>query len=437
MSYLAKGNRSFFYPSVGASLIFTELIKIPSNILSYGKIRANWAQVGQAVPYTYGTQNYFIAGGAGSGFLNDGIVFPFHGVNAFSLSDVLRSPDLKPQTSNTTEFGIELRVLNSRIGLEYTYFNTIFEDQIFQVPIAASTGFQAELRNAGTLKSIGHEATLTLVPVQTKSLRWDVQINFTKYTNTVKKLAPGVSDIYLGGFTTPSIRALEGETYPSIYGIGYLRDDNGRIVLLDNPGSPYHGMPIADENSKKIGNVQPNFLLGFTTTITFKNIMVSALIDWKDGGEMYSGNNRLGRLYGILKVTEDRTTPVVLDGVKGYLDGNGDLVVTGDNDIAIVRGQSYWNDVLGEIDEAHVFETSFVRFRELSVGYSLPTKILSKTKVIKKVNLSFVARNLGLWTSYPNFDPETSTTGAVNGQGLEYVAFPQTSSFGGKIDITF
>jgi hypothetical protein len=151
---------------------------------------------------------------------------------------------------------------------------------------------------------------------------------------------------------------------------------------------------------------------------------------------MYSGNNRLGRLYGALSSTEDRETPSVLEGVKGYVDGDGNLVVTGENDIAILRGEQYWNDVLGEIDEAHIHETTFVRFRELSVGYSLPQSLLQNT-FFKTVNVSFVGRNLFLWTEYPNFDPETSTTGAVNGQGIEYVAHPQVSSFGGRLNITF
>ncbi|WP_163716632.1 SusC/RagA family TonB-linked outer membrane protein [Mangrovibacterium lignilyticum] len=436
VSNLARGNRDFFYPSVGVSWLFTETFKDLQEVLSYGKVRASYAQVGQAVDDSYPTTNIYIKGGAGSGFLSDGIELPLQGVNGFTQSTILRSPALKPQNTRTLEVGAELKFFNNRFGIDYTYFNSNVDDQIFQVPIAASTGYQAEFRNAGKLQSIGHEAIINISPIKNKDFSWDVIVNFTKYTNRVKKLAEGVSDIYLGGFTTPSIRALEGETYPSIFGVGYLRDDNGNIALLDDPGNPYHGMPIADQNSKKVGNVQPDFMMGFINTFNVYGVTVTAQVDWKKGGQMYSGNNRLGRLYGMLDITEDRETPMVLDGVKGYLDSNGDLVVTGDNDIAILRGQQYWNDVLGSIDEAHVYETSYVRFRELSIGYTIPKKLLKNT-FINSINVSFIGRNLGLWTSYPNFDPETSTTGAVNGQGLEYVAFPQASSFGGKFVFTF
>ncbi|WP_430809356.1 MULTISPECIES: SusC/RagA family TonB-linked outer membrane protein [unclassified Carboxylicivirga] len=436
VSNLARGNRDFFYPSIGGSFVFTELLDVSPQLLTFGKIRFGYAQVGQAPPGAYPITNIYVKGGAGSGFLNDGIEFPFNGVNAFSQSSTLRSADLQPQNTNTLELGTELHFWDNRITLDYTYFNSKVEDQIFAVPVAASTGYQEELRNAGKLESIGHEIMFQITPYKSRNFQWDFAANFTKYKNKVLELAPGVSDIYLGGFTTPSIRALEGQTYPSIFGVGYLRDDSGNIVLLDDPGNPYHGMPIADENSKKIGDVQADFLLGFVNTFTIYGVTVTAQVDWKNGGEMYSGNNRLGRLYGMLDITEDRETPMVLNGVKGYLDADGELVVTGENDIAILRGEEYWNDILGGIDEAHVHETSYVRFRELSVGYTLPKSWLENL-FIKNASLSFVARNLGLWTSYPNFDPETSTTGAVNGQGLEYVAFPQTSSFGGKVVLEF
>jgi TonB-linked SusC/RagA family outer membrane protein len=437
VSYLAEGNRNYDYPSIGASFIFTELFEDPTGILSFGKLRASWAEVGQTLSYTYGTQNTYIEGGAASGFLSNGIDVPLDGVNAFSNSNILKSETLEPEKSKTIELGIDLRFLNGILGVDYTFYTTNFEDQIFQVPIAPSTGYTAELRNAGVMKSIGHEVILTVNPIRTTNFSWGIHINFSKYENTVEELYEGVSNIYLGGYTTPSIRAVEGETYPSIYGIGYLRDDAGNIVMLDNPESPYHGMPLTDPNAKKIGDVQPDFFVGFTNVIAYKGIVLSAQIDWNQGGSMYSGNNTLGQDYGMLAITEDRETKVVLDGVKGYVDNTtGELVVSGENDISIVRGEDYWSGVMYNVNEAHVYETSFVRFRELSIGYNLPASLLKNT-FLKGVTVSIVGRNLALWTSYPNFDPETSTTGAVNAQGLEYIALPQSKSFGGKLSVTF
>jgi TonB-linked SusC/RagA family outer membrane protein len=436
VSNLARGNRTFFYPSVGASFVFSELIE--SNVLSFGKVRAGWATVGQAYDQEeYPTQNIYLQGSSAvGGFLTDGIQFPFSGQNAFSQSVILRSEDLKPLNKISYEIGADLRFFNDRIGIDYTYFRDDVEDQIFEVPIPASSGYEAELRNAGKLRTTGHEVAMNIRPISVGGFNWDIGINYTSFKNEVIELAPGVANIYLGGFTTPSIRALQGSTYPSIFGVGYLRDESGRIVVLDDPGNTYHGMPLQDPVAKKVGDVQPDFEMGFSNTFSYKGITLTALVDWRQGGQMYSGNNRLGRLYGALSSTEDRETPSVLEGVKGYVDGDGNLVVTGENDIAILRGEQYWNDVLGEIDEAHIHETTFVRFRELSIGYSLPQSLLQNT-FFETVNVSFVGRNLFLWTEYPNFDPETSTTGAVNGQGIEYVAHPQVSSFGGRLNITF
>ncbi len=436
VSNLAKGNRSYFYPSVGTGIVFTEMADIDPAVLSFGKIRASWSQVGKAVDQSYATQNVFVKGNPSSGFLTDGIEFPLGGINGFSHYFEFRTEDLKPQNSVEIELGLELGFINNRLYVDYAYFSTVTEDQIFAVPISPSTGYQQELRNAGKMETVGHEFTLKAVPVVRSGFKWNIVMNFTKYTNEVVELAEGVNDIYLGGFTTPSIRAIPGNPYPSVFGIGYLRDDNGNIVVLDDPFSPYHGMPLSDPVSKRVGDVQPNYVVGFSNTFEYKGIVVTALIDWQQGGEMYSGNNRLGRLYGALSITEDRETPVILDAVKGYLDGNGDLVVTGENDIAIVKDQRYWNDVLGDIDEAHVHETSYVRFRELSVGYAFPKNILGNSP-ITGLKVSLVGRNLALWSNYPNFDPETSTTGSVNGQGIEYVALPQIMSIGGRINVTF
>lgn len=437
ISNLAEGNRSFFYPSVGASFIFSELLE-GSGTISSGKIRGSYAEIGQGYDANYPTQNIFIPGGSAvGGFLQDGIQFPFADRNAFTRSDILRSPDLKPQNQKTFDIGLEMGFLNDRIRFDYTYFISRVVDQIFEVPIAASTGYESELRNAGELESKGHELSLTVSPVRNMNFNWDISANFTKYENTVISLAPGVSNIYLGGFVTPSIRALAGSTYPSIYGVGFLRDEEGRVVMRDEPGSPYHGMPLSDPQAKKIGDVQPDFFIGFVNSMTFKGITLNALVDWRKGGMMYSGNNRLGRLYGIMEITEDRETPVVLQGSKGYLTGDGELVITGEeNDIAIVRGETYWDDVLSVIDEAHVHETSYVRFRELSLGYAIPSSWLQNF-FVSSASISIVGRNLFLWTKYPNFDPESSTTGAVNGQGIEYVAHPQITSFGGRLSVTF
>jgi len=435
VSNLAEGNRSYFYPSVGVSFIPTDAFNYQNNILNMVRLRANWSEVGQPYEGDYLT-NIFLQGRVSNGFLTDGIRFPLNNQNAFSRYSELRRSDLKPQNTQSFETGVDIHLFNNRINIDYTYYTSVTRNQIFPVPVAPSTGYSTELRNAGELESKGHELMLRTIPVKISDFDWNLTFNFTTYQNKVLSLADGVTHLYLGGFDPMSIRALEGESYPSIYGIGYLRDNQGEIVVLDAPGNPYHGMPLQDPEPKKIGNVQPEFLLGVENTFTYKTVSLSVLFDMKQGGQMYSGNNMLGRLYGVFKETENRDDYVVLEGSKGYLDDDGNLVITGSNDIAIQRDERYWGDILSEIDEPHVHETSYLRLREIVLSYSLPRTMVNKL-FFEDVQLSVFGQNLALWTTYPNFDPETNTMGGINAQGLEYVAFPQTRSFGGKISFTF
>jgi TonB-linked SusC/RagA family outer membrane protein len=441
VSFMPEGNRSFFYPSVGVGFAFTELFNLDEGGLTFGKLRASWAQVGQGGPL-YSTQNIFVQGGAAhlGGFIGgQGIQFPFNNVSGFTRSNILRSPNLVPQNTNTTELGFDLRFLHNRIGIDYTYYLIDVRDQIFSVPVPASTGFTSELRNAGRLETQGHEVMLNLIPVRTNNVIWDVTMNFSTYENMVLELAEGVSDIFLGGFVQPNVRAQANAAYPVIFGTRFLRDDNGNIVNLDNPESAFHGMPMADPDAGVIGNVQPDFELSFINNLRVGNVSVSFQIDWRQGGQMYAGNTRLLKLYGMDAVTENRTDPFVAQGVKGYLDANGNLVVTGNNDIVLNsydQIMTYWLDAMDAIDESNVYETSFVRLREVTLTYDLPRTLLQNIG-FSRAAVFFTGRNLFLGTDYPNFDPETSTGGAGNFQGLEYVALPQTRSFGLGLRVSF
>ncbi len=441
VSYMPEGNRSFFYPSVGVGFAFTELLDLDEGGLTFAKLRASWAQVGQGGPL-YSTQNIFITGGAAhvGGFIGpQGIQFPFQNQTGFTLSSVLRSPDLVPQNTSTTELGFDARFINNRIGIDYTFYMIDVTDQIFAVPIPSSTGFTSELRNAGRLETIGHEIVFNIVPVRTQDFEWNITTNFSTYKNEVLELAPGVTDIFLGGFVQPNVRAQAGSSYPVIFGTRFLRDDNGNIVNLDNPNSAFHGMPMADPEAGVIGDVQPDFEMNFINNFRYRNFNLSFQIDWRQGGYMYAGNTRLQKLYGMDKMTEDRESPFVAPGVKGFMDADGNLVITGDNDITLetnLQHQTYWLDAMDAIDESNVYETSFVRFRELSISYDLPLAALTNIG-ISRASVFFTGRNLFLWTDYPNFDPETSTGGAGNFQGLEYVALPQTRSYGMGVRLSF
>jgi hypothetical protein len=430
VSTMPNGSRSFFYPSVSTGFIFTQLDALhDSRFLSFGKVRASYAEVGQAGTYL---PKYYVLGGAGSGFLSDGITFPLGGLSGYQPSSTLYDPNLKPQNTKTWEVGVEFRFLESRLGFDYAYSSQVASDQIFAVPMAGSTGFAQVVMNAGEMTVKGHELTLFIIPVKTNDFEWTFNTMFTKYENKCVSLAEGVTNISLGGYETPNIRASAGSTYPTIYGMTYKRDANGHILVDEDPASEYYGMPLQGEFGK-IGDVSPNFLFVFNNTFTYKFITLSVQLDWKDGGQMYSGSNRLMDLYGSSARTEDRTTPYIWPGYKA--DGKPNDIQRGGPDDLPAYADLY-NDVLGSLDESHIYSTSFVKLRDVSLSIALPKAWVSKAK-LQALSITLDARNFLLWSPLPNFDPEASQ-GMGNMQGgMDYMSLPQTSSYGVGLNITF
>ena len=249
----------------------------------------------------------------GSGFLSDGIVYPLGAahpqgaISGFRPSSTLYDPNLKPQNTKNYEIGLEMKFLDNRIGFDYTYSDQTATDQIFSVPMAGSTGYGSFVTNAGEMNTKAHELVFYLTPVRTSSFNWDMNVNFTKIKNKVMSLAEGIESVSLAGYVTPNVRAYAGNTYPTIYGTQIARDADGNILIDDDPTSYYYGMPMAGE-SGKIGDVSPDFIMGFINTFKYKMVTLSAQLDWKQGGDIYSGSNRLMALYGSAGFTEDRVT---------------------------------------------------------------------------------------------------------------------------------
>jgi TonB-linked SusC/RagA family outer membrane protein len=424
VSNMPRENRSFFYPSLGLGVVVTEFFTIPENILTFAKVRASVAEVGQAGPI-YSTATLYSPGAATGGF-----TFPYNGLNAFTRSGALNSSDLRPENTRTFEVGVDLRFLNDRVGLDYTYYDSRANGQIYRVPIAVSTGFTSELRNAGEMSIRGHEVTLNVTPVSTAAFRWDLTTNFTTYTNKVISLAEGIEQLELGGFWVTLV-AQEGEEYPSIRGIGYARDPETGKVVVDsretlpngNPNSRY-GMPLRTTDQVILGSAQPDFDMGFSNTLTYKNISLSAQIDWRQGGKLSSGYNRLGKLYGVLSETENREADYVYPGMKGYYE-EGNLVIVGGNDITIQRGYDFYRVNEDPIREANVYDATFVRLREVRLSYELPKAWLAKS-FIRSASFYLIGRNVWLDAAVPNFDPEMFNTT----QGESYNTYPQTKSYG-------
>lgn len=428
VSSMPHGNRSFFYPSASVGFVASELAALKDlSWLSFAKVRASYAEVGQAGTYY---KNYYVKPGYGGGFWSGTpISYPIGGVNSYIPSSTIYDPNLKPQNTKSYEFGAELKFFRNRLGIDYTYSRQNVVDQIFSVPLAASTGASSLTMNGGKVHTLSHEVVVYIVPISTKDFNWDINLNYSKVTNEVDKLANGVESIFLGGFTTPQVRAGIGNTYPVIYGSSFVRDTKGNVVVNDSPGAWNHGMPLTGE-PKVIGVVSPDFILSATNTFTYKSFSLTAVVEWKSGGKMYSGSNGLMDMYGVSKRTEDRTSTFIYKGVKP--DGTkNDILRGGANDPDAV--QDLYVNVLSNIDEYYIYDNSFVKLRELSLKYK-PTK-----KLFNSVDLgvSVFARNFLIWTALPNFDPESSQGNNNMGGSFERFSMPQTKNVGFSVDITF
>ena len=453
---MPKANLSAFYPSVSLGFVFTELGGLKdNNILSYGKIRASAARTAN-IAGPYNTSNYFYKAGAGDGWTN-GVTFPYMGQAGFSLGSGLGNPDLKHETMDSWEVGLELRLLKNKINLDLSYFNNVNKDLLMPVPIAASTGFTSVFLNAASMESKGIEVSIDANIISTPDFTWNLLVNFTKLSNKVTKLAEGVDNLFLGGFVEPQVRAVAGQDYGSIFGLDYYRDDNGKILINDDPTDSYRdGYPWTDTGLMvPIGNTQPDWTGNFTNTFTYKGIGLSFMWDIKHGGMMYNGTAFAMNYFGTSGRTATREvyytpegtidfnlTPaeniVVFDGVYGHLDANGNPVSDGkQNTTPVVLDQAWYtgmgSNFGGGPTSAAMEHAGWVRLRDITLSYNLPVK---KT-FMKDAQLYVTGKNLLLYTPYTGIDPETNLEGAINGQGMDYFNNPGTKSYVIGFKVTF
>ena len=310
-------------------------------------------------------------------------------------------------------------------------------DVIFNVPNSSAAGIEAVFTNSGQLTTDGLELALTLVPVKTKSFIWSSTFNLTQFITTVDKLAPGVQNIFLGGFTTPNIRLVEGDQFGQIYGNDYLRDDQGRMVLTAT------GLPRPTSNVVKLGNPNPKYTLGIFNNFTVKDFTLSVLLDIRKGGDIYSRNVADIQRNGVSIETAEKER-FNADGTlaKNYIFEGvlPDGTVNADSDANAVRvtaEQYYGNAGKYVAARGFIYETSWFRVRELSLSYALPKKYLNNSK-IGGLTVGVFGRNLFLSApNYPHLDPEQNALGVSNAQGLEFNALPQTRTVGANLSVTF
>ncbi|PKB17373.1 SusC/RagA family TonB-linked outer membrane protein [Flavobacterium sp. 5] len=412
VSSMPRDNRSFVYPSVSLGLVLTELEALKGNsTISFAKLRGSWAEVGQAGTYF---DNYYTVPSYGGGFwANSPVNYPLGGINSYIPNNLVYDSNLKPQNTKSYELGGELRLFENRISIDYTYARQNVIDQIFDVPLAGSTGAASYRTNGGKIHTNSHELLVTVIPVKTTNFDWTLSANFTKTDNYVDELKPGVDNIFLGGFSTPQIRASVGERFPVIYGTSFARDDKGNIIVDSK------GLALAGE-TKALGQVAPKFNLGGSTSFRYKQITLAATFEWKNGGKMYSGTNSLLDTYGLSAKTGNRDELLVQEGVTK----TGEVNTKG-----ATKQDTYTR--YSNIAESAIYDASFVKLREISIGYTMPQ--FSKGFDIR---FSAFARNILLSSKLPNLDPESSQGNNNMAGGFERLSIPQTTSVGVGMNLT-
>ncbi|WP_438425669.1 SusC/RagA family TonB-linked outer membrane protein [Aquimarina macrocephali] len=418
-STLPKGNNSYFYPSVGLSAVVSDMVELPE-MFSFVKLRGGWAVVGNDTD-PYALRNTFS--------FNE----PFGNFQRVNASDILRNENLKPEEASSTEVGADIRFFNNRLSFDVTYYKSTVKNQILTLPVSNTSGFESRIINAGEIENTGFEVVLNAKPIKSKSgFTWETNVNFTSARGEVKSLIDNL-DTYEISSNYVNVLAQVGGRMGDIYGTG--------LVTVDDPNSQFFGQvvhnedgfSVRDPNLKKLGNYNPDFTVGWQNTFSYKGFNFGFLFDWRQGGEIMSRTTLIGGTSGMMDFTAvGRETGIISQGVIQNTDGSyrpNDVVLSG-------RDYYWWRYNRGN-EEIGIFDASFLKLREVRLGYNFPKKILEKT-IIKSLSLSLVGRNLALWTENPHFDPETiSFNGGTIVPGVEDMALPSSRSYGINLNVTF
>lgn len=443
-------DNSYFYSSASLSGVISDMVTLPE-VFSFVKARVNAAQVGNDTDAFTFTQAYNPSD-------------PFGNAQIYGETDRLANFALKPEISTSYEAGLEMKFLNGRLGLDVTYYQSNTKNQILNIPLSITSGYNARSINAGLIQNRGWEVMLNAIPVKAANgFQWNVDVNFSRNRSEVVSLSDGLTNFVMANRRV-SIEARVGERMGDMYGIGFARVQN------TDPARPYYdptgqwvgqmvfdtqGRPIRTTERIKMGNYNPDWMMGISNSFSYKGFRLSALFDIREGGVVYSETQTVGREGGIIIETlEGRengyypqasvvTDPQLLNAPAGtYIIGQG-VAQNADgsfrvNDRRILPRQwhSAWTGGRN-IAEGAVFDASFVKLREIQFGYTIPNKVFAKTP-FRDVTVTLVGRNLALWTDVPHIDPEVlSYTGGTALPGIEWMSIPSSRSYGFNVGLKF
>jgi TonB-linked SusC/RagA family outer membrane protein len=412
-STLSINNNSIFYPSIGGSFILSETITLPSTI-NFVKLRASWAQVGGGAPDPYLiNQTYSMVQGGHNG----------RPVQEISSSQVT-NPDLRPLTSTTYEAGIDVQLLDNRLGVDLTLYNRTTTDDIVQTNISTASGYTTALLNVGELSNKGVELLLTGTPVRSGELNWNVSYNVAYNKSEIIALAEGLNTIQVGtGIGGGSIQNVVGRPYGAIWGYKMAKNADGQTIFNSNSGYELRSEVM------ELGEGVPPLTMGLTNEFSYKDFSLSVLLDGKFGNSIYSNLAQYSHRFGLTKATlPGRENGLQLSGVDEEGNPFEKLVPVEELDTYYDNHKNY--------TDLFVYNGSFIKLRQVVLSYNLPVHLLNFIK-LQSASISLVGRNLAILHKHTDlFDPESSYTNG-NAQGLEAFGVPRTRSYGVNLSVRF
>ena len=409
LAYTSHEKSGFFYPSAGLSFLIDKWIQLPEWI-SFAKLRGTYSKVGNDIPqFITNSVSHITAGGE------------------LQANDAAPFKEMEPEMTHSVEVGTEWRFFQSRLGFNLTYYRTNTHNQFFKLPALAGDMYAYRYVNAGDIQNRGWELTVDATPVLTPDFTWKTSLNFSSNRNKIKELHEELKELVYGPSSFSSsyaMKLVKGGSIGDIYGKAFVRDVEGNIVY--QTAGDHKGLPAVEGegNTIKVGNANPRFIMGWNHTFSYKGFSLYFLLDWRYGGKILSQTQAEMDLYGVSQVT-------ALARDRGYVTLEGQQI---DN----VKG--FYKNIVGGragVTEYYMYDATNLRLREVSLNYTFPKKWMQKTKVLKDLQLAFVARNLCFLYKKAPFDPDLVLSTGNDNQGIEVFGMPTTRSLGFTVKCEF
>ncbi len=444
-STLPIDKNSYFYWGANASVILTDLFDIKSDVLNFLKIRGGYGKTGSDAP-TYYTSSYYALASASGGF--GSLTFPLNSFVGLTKSTRIPSLDLKPEISTEAEVGIDVRLFQNRVNLDFAYYNKLTENQIVSATLAPESGYTSAVRNVGKIRNRGFELAMGFVPIRTKDFEWNIGYTFSQNTNIVEELWDDVKEYSIYGLSSgPQLKAIVGESVGTWvdYKISTVQDEN----------SPYYGYTIVNATTglptydnteyETLGKADADFTMGFNTSLRYKNFSFSASLDYRHGGLMYSATKGIVLFNGNAEETMYNMRDPWVWPHSVYQTGKdaaGNPVYTENNlpcnSYYDINGAWYPNyNYVRYRDE--LLDKTYVKLREVTASYRFPTKWFDNIRWLSTIEFGVFGRNLLMWTPKQGLiDPDMTNYGNdLTSLYGEYYSAPSTRNIGCNIKIVF